>query len=109
VVNCDWRVGSLGVVELYEPFVLLKDVDETRDFLLDLLTPEERERLASRWRAMKLLAQGMRPTEVHRKTGISRTTIARARRVVRHGSGVIEKLVQRSLNRDSDSSISSSE
>lgn len=96
-----------GIIEdLSEPFLLVEGADEIRSLLRDLLTPEEIERFAARWLAMKLLAQGLRPVEVRRKTGISRTTIGRAHRVVRHGTGVVQKLVQRLQNQNSGPGIS---
>jgi TrpR-related protein YerC/YecD len=85
-----------AVEDLPEAFALLENTDEIRDFLRDLLTPNEIEALAVRWRVMCLLAKGSRPGEVHEITGVSRTTIGRANRVVRHGTGIIKKLVNRS-------------
>ena len=85
-----------AAVELSEVFALLESTDEISDFLQDLWTPDELERFASRWRVMRLLAQGIRPSQVHETTGVSRATIGRARRVVKYGTGIIEKLVSRS-------------
>jgi uncharacterized protein YerC len=96
------EMKDLGAVveELAEPFALLRDADEIRDFLEDFFSPAELARFAPRWRAMKLLAQDLRPMAVHRKTGISRTTVGRAHRVVGHGTGVIGKLMERLKNQD---------
>jgi TrpR-related protein YerC/YecD len=85
-----------AVEELSEAFALLENTDEIRDFLRDLLTPNEIEAFVARWRVMCLLAKGSRPSEVHKTTGVSRTTIGRAHGVVKYGTGMIKKLVERS-------------
>ena len=81
--------------ELAGVIALLESVEEIGYFLKDLLTPDEVEVFAARWRVMRLLVEGERPGEVHKTTGVSRTTIARAHRVVRYGTGIIETLVSR--------------
>jgi TrpR-related protein YerC/YecD len=88
-----------AVDELSEVVALLENAEEIRDLLRDLLTPDEIEVFAARWRVMRLLAEGSRPSEVHKTTGVSRTTIGRARRVVRYGTGIVGKLAERFENR----------
>jgi TrpR-related protein YerC/YecD len=65
------------------------------DFLGDLLTPDEIERLAARWQCMKLSTAGLTREEIKERVGVSLTTISRCRRAVAHGTGVIEMLVER--------------
>jgi len=86
---------DVAVEELSEVFALLESTDEIRDSLQDLLTPDELERFVSRWRVMSLLTKGINPSQVHEATGVSRATIGRANRVVKYGTGIIEKLVRR--------------
>ena len=74
---------------------LLKDADELRDFLADLLTPDELLRLDQRWRIMTLTVKGFSVREVHEQTGASPATIARVRRVVKHGTGIVPILIDR--------------
>ena len=84
-----------AVEELSEAFALLESTDEIHDFFMDLLTPDEIERFVTRWRVMSLLAKGVSPGQVHEVTGVSRATIGKAHRVVKYGTGMIEKLVGR--------------
>jgi TrpR-related protein YerC/YecD len=86
---------STGTEELSEVLTLLRDPKEIQGFLTDLLTPGEIERFAIRWRNMKLLAEGLNREEIRAKTGTSLSTISRANRVVTHGTGIIQTLVDR--------------
>ena len=86
---------SAGTEELFEVFTLLRDPKEARDFLTDLLTPDEIERFTVRWQNMKLLVEGLNRKEIQAKTGASLTTISRSKRVVTHGTGVTRALVER--------------
>ena len=86
---------SVGIEELCEVLTLLRDPEEARDFLSDLLTPEEIERFTVRWQNMRLLVEGLSRKEIQAKTGASLTTISRSKRVVTRGTGVIRTLVER--------------
>jgi TrpR-related protein YerC/YecD len=81
--------------ELAEVFSLLEGANEISAFLTDLLTPSEIQMLHQRWLLIHFLAKGARPGEVEEETGASRTTIAKARRVVEYGSGMAAELARR--------------
>lgn len=60
---------------------------DVRAFLLDLCTPAELEAMASRWKVVPLLLQGIPYREIHSRTKVSVTTIGRVARTIDHGAG----------------------
>lgn len=66
-----------------------------RDFLADLLTPEELEHLALRWQIVKLLHKGFTQREVSRQLKVSIATITRGSRVLRNRYGGFQKALTR--------------
>ena len=83
--------------QLTEALALLENEKEIQDFLVDLLTPEEIERLATRWQVIRLVAGGSSRRDVQARTQASLTTISRVNRVVTHGTGIIETLIDRHI------------
>ena len=55
----------------------LKNADEARRFLRDLLTENEIEEFARRFQAAMLLAEQRPYSQIERETGLSSTTVAR--------------------------------
>lgn len=67
--------------DLCRAFLLLKDVEECRRFLIDICTPAEIKALSERWRVARLLNAGSTSyREIHAETGVSVTTIGRVAR-----------------------------
>ena len=80
---------------LLDAFLTLKSREEVHDFLSDLLSERELERLQNRWLALELLAEGLSQTEVNKRTGLSRVTVGRAARVLRRGTGMVWTILGR--------------
>lgn len=67
--------------ELAKAFLGLGDETEAIRFLRDLCTPGEISALAERWHVARLLNEGrLSYREIHARTGVSTTTIARVAR-----------------------------
>lgn len=81
--------------DLAEVLLLPVNLEEMKQLLTDLLTPQEIERVLVRWRNAKLSAEGLAREEVQEETGSSLTTISRARVMVEHGTGILKTLSQR--------------
>lgn len=73
----------------------LESADEAQAFLRDLCTPAEIQAMADRWSAARLLSQGLPYRDVHAKTGVSITTIARVARFLNVGHGGYGLVLQR--------------
>ena len=66
--------------DLYNAILQLNSVDECRRFFRDLLTEYEIKEFVERWKAAKMLANGIPYTHIEAETGLSTRTIARVGR-----------------------------
>jgi TrpR-related protein YerC/YecD len=73
--------------ELLEAIVNVKNIDDAKDFLSDLLTIQESEALGQRVHAANLLISGMTYQEVTQETKISSATLARINKCIKYGKG----------------------
>lgn len=96
-MNFDMRkVGAKDIDSLYRAVLTLRTVDEARRFFRDLLTKTEIEELAERWKAARMLADGVPYTRIVEETGISSTTVARVSRWLKKGMGGYKLALRRS-------------
>lgn len=63
--------------QLLEGILALKDANEAKRFLRDLLTPQEIEEFSKRLEAARMLSQNVQYNAIIEKTGLSSTTVAR--------------------------------
>ncbi len=63
--------------QLVEGVLSLKNTDEAKRFLRDLLTPVEVEEFSNRLEAARMLSRSVQYNAIIEKTGLSSTTIAR--------------------------------
>lgn len=82
-------------------FLKLRSQKEVLDFLTDILSDAELERLKDRWAAYELLADGLSQTEVSQRLSLSRVTVGRADRTLRRGTGMVRTILER-LKTESD-------
>jgi TrpR-related protein YerC/YecD len=90
------KVASKDIDALYRAVLTLRTVGEARRFFRDLLTKTEIEELADRWKAARMLADGVPYTQIVEKTGISSTTVARVSRWLKKGTGGYKIVLRRS-------------
>jgi TrpR-related protein YerC/YecD len=76
--------------DLYRAVLTLRSVAECQAFFRDLCTPAELEAMADRWAVVEWLERGLPYREIHQRTGVSVTTIARVARYVGSGNGGYE-------------------
>jgi len=72
---------------LYAAIAALTTSDECRAFFQDLCTPAEIQAMADRWAVVDFLNRGLPYREIHRRTGVSVTTIGRVARFLSSGNG----------------------
>ena len=63
--------------QLVDAILALKNPDEAKRFLRDLLTPQEIEEFSKRLEAARLLAWNIQYETIVKKTGLSSATVAR--------------------------------
>jgi TrpR-related protein YerC/YecD len=90
------KTASKDIDALYRAVLTLRTVGEARRFFRDLLTKTEIEELADRWKAARMLADGVPYTQIVEKTGISSTTVARVSRWLKKGTGGYRLALRRS-------------
>jgi TrpR-related protein YerC/YecD len=73
--------------DLYNAILQLDSLDECRRFFRDLLTEYEISEFVERWKAAKMLAEGIPYTQIEAETGLSTRTIARVGRWLKKGRG----------------------
>ncbi len=73
--------------DLYKLFCAIDTPHEAEDLLTDILTPQELESIAERWREIQLLAKGTSHREVAKTLGISITKVSRGARMLGYGTG----------------------
>ncbi len=81
--------------ELCAAFASLLNPEEFRRFLLDLCTPAELAAMADRWKAAKLLKQGLSYRDIYEKSGVSTATVTRVARSLNLGAGGYQLLLNR--------------
>ena len=76
------KVAKEDINELYRLLLSLETPEDCEDFLADLCTNREIEKMAERIRAAKLLIEGKTYNEVIAETDISSATLSRVSRCV---------------------------
>lgn len=89
------KVAAKDIESLYSAILSLKNLGEARSFFRDLLTATETEELAERWKAARLLAEGVPYVRIIEQTGLSSTTVARVARWVKAGAGGYQTVLRR--------------
>ncbi|PIR87650.1 MAG: TrpR, YerC/YecD [Candidatus Harrisonbacteria bacterium CG10_big_fil_rev_8_21_14_0_10_45_28] len=88
-------------IDLYRAIVSLKDENEARAFLRDLLTEPELKEFANRWTAAQMLSQKAPYAEIIKTTGLSSTTVARVSQWLTQGKGGYTAIINRLTINDS--------
>ena len=81
-----------SVEELYQAIVDVKDKRVAKDFLEDLLTPQELVALSGRVHCARLFLEGKTYSEVNAETDVSSATLARIHKCLTDGTGYNEVL-----------------
>ena len=81
--------------DLISAILALKNADEARCFLRDLLTQEEILEFGRRFKAARMLREGLPYTQIVDKTGLSSTTVARVSKWLKSGMGGYELILNR--------------
>ncbi len=83
--------------DLYNTILRLESLDECQKFFRDLLTEYEIKEFAERWKAARMLANGVPYTEIESETGLSTRTIARVARWLKKGKGGYSMMLKRAV------------
>jgi TrpR-related protein YerC/YecD len=85
--NVTPRQEALAERNLCVAVAALRTAEDCRDFFRDLCTPAELQAMADRWAVVEFLKEDLPYREIHRRTGVSVTTIGRVARFLASGNG----------------------
>jgi len=91
------KPSAKEIDDLYKAILQLDSLDECRRFFRDLLTEYEIKEFVERWKAAKMLADGIPYTQIEAETGLSTRTIARVGRWLKKGKGGYSLLMKKSI------------
>ncbi len=80
---------------LFEAVLSLKTTTEAEAFFRDLMTPQEIETFAERFKVAILLTKGISYREIYDKTGVSTATVTRINQWLERGMGGYKLVINR--------------
>ena len=89
----DWK--RPGNTALIQALLALKNEEEARHFLRDLMTEGEIGEFAKRFRAARLLSENVPYSTIEKETGLSSTTVARVSKWLKGKEGGYRKVLHR--------------
>ncbi len=89
----NWKTKDTKV--LFEAILCLKSVSEAEAFFRDLMTPQEIETFAERFKVAVMLSKGISYREIYEKTGVSTATITRVNQWLERGMGGYKLALER--------------
>lgn len=84
---------------LYVSILALKNENECKRFLRDLLTEKEIKEFTNRWRVAQMLDKKIPYEEIEKETGMSSTTIARVNKWLTKGKGGYKLMLKKLKNK----------
>lgn len=85
---------------LYEIFGTLKNVDELKSFLKDILTRSELRMLKRRWHIANLLHKGLEIRTIAYQTQTSTQTVSRVKKILEEGYGGLQIALERAKEKE---------
>ena len=81
--------------DLMKAILSIENEAECYEFLNDICTIQELEKMSQRLEAAKLLSEGITYEKVIEQTGISSTTLSRVSRCIKYGDGGYTKIIEK--------------
>lgn len=95
VVKRKEKWDTLDAESLFRAVLNLRNAGEVKNFFRDLLTENEILEFSQRWKAARLLAEGISYREIGRRTWMSPRTIARIQKWLKSGKGGYRLMIGR--------------
>lgn len=96
-------LNSVKTKELIGTIVALKNQNEARRFLRDLLTEQELSEFGNRWKAAQMLNDKVPYSRIEKETGLSSTTVARISKWLNNGMGGYKLMLKKANHRKHNS------
>jgi TrpR-related protein YerC/YecD len=91
------KPSTKEIDSLYSAILQLESLDECKKFFGDLLTEYEIKEFVERWKAARMLSEGIPYTQIEAETGLSTRTIARVGRWLKKGKGGYAMMLKRTV------------
>ncbi len=88
------------IEELITAITALKNTEETKKFLRDLLTEQELVEFGNRWKTARMLSEKFPYSTIEKETGLSSTTVARVSKWLNSGEGGYQLMIKRISNKN---------
>lgn len=89
------KLNGVKYKNLFTAFLSLDNVEEVRNFCIDLMTPQEIEAFADRWEVAQQLNKGNSQRKVSADTNVSISTVTRVNRFLNHGANGYKSLLSK--------------
>jgi len=83
------------IQELTDAILALKNCNEAKRFLRDLLTKRELIEFGNRWKAARMLGKKVPYEKIEKETGLSSTTVARVSKWLNNGKNGYKLILNR--------------
>jgi len=93
-------LSSKDTKALYKAILVLKNEDECKKFLRDLLTEKEIREFTNRWKVARMLDKKVPYEKIENETGMSSTTIARIQKWLTKGMGGYKLILKKFENKN---------
>lgn len=88
--------------QLIKAIIAIENEEECREFLSDICTYQELEKLVQRLEAAQLLLEGKTYEQVIQETNISSTTLSRVSRCMKYGNNGYKTILNKINNKKED-------
>lgn len=95
----DQKWINKDIENFFLSIIALRDINECKKYLRDLMTIQEIQTFASRWKVAQLIDKGETYESIEKSTGMSSSTIARISRWLEYGEGGYKLLLKRMRKR----------
>ncbi|MBT5808377.1 hypothetical protein HOI18_03845 [Candidatus Uhrbacteria bacterium] len=96
------KLSDKDTDHLFQTILSLQTLEESKAFFRDLLTESEIEEFSKRWKAARMLADGIPYSKIQQETGLSSRTVARISKWLQSGMNGYKLLISRT-NHHNDS------
>lgn len=95
-------LNDKNIEDLFLTILALENLDEAKMFFRDLMTQNEIEEFSKRWKAARMLNDGVPYLTIQEETGLSSRTVARISKWLKSGMDGYKLMLKRTHHNDSD-------
>ncbi len=94
------RIEDKSTESLFLAILSLQTLEESKAFFRDLLTEKEIEEFSNRWKAARMLSEGIPYSKIQTETGLSSRTVARISKWLQSGKDGYKLMINRTHHHD---------